>query len=267
MVDAVYAIRNASPPLQWLKHDLLKCHYSVLSMIRLSCCCRTSCSTSFIQRLIRVVVELSSIAFVVFCACWNPERLRHRWHEITRGWLQTSTHRSYIEPGRYYRSMNDNPCKGTKHAPALKSVKWPAEKSPYNNSSTRIWNSVYYNGSYLSYLSNTTNIPPLHYIRPYEYPPCAAHNKARSRMIHCNTIIYSVSISKIDFKSAYKNSNSSIKIVRSCSHTRNHRLENQYQICKHSKLSSWKRKSKTQIIATRRLCCKHIIQLSKSIAR
>ena len=50
-----------------------------------------------------------------------------------------------------YRPSSDSACKGTKHVPALTSVKSPADESPHNNSSARIWNSLYYNGSYLSY--------------------------------------------------------------------------------------------------------------------
>ena len=61
-------------------------------------------------------------------------------------------------------------------------------------------------------LSNTTNIPPFCYIRPYRCPPCSVHDKARrSRMIHCNATMYSAPASKIYFKSAHKNSNSPIK--------------------------------------------------------
>ena len=65
-------------------------------------------------------------------------------------------------------------------------------------------------------LSNTINIPPFRYIRPYRYPPCSVHDKARrSRMMHCNNIMYSVPISKVDFKSAIRTQFLQSKIMSS----------------------------------------------------
>ena len=60
-------------------------------------------------------------------------------------------------------------------------------------------------------LSNTINIPPFRYIRPYRYPPCSVHDMTRrSRMIHCNYYVLSTN-SKKDLKSAHMKSNSPIK--------------------------------------------------------
>ena len=100
---------------------------------------------------------------------------------------EVDSRRRYTDLILYYRPSSEGVCKGTKHVLSLTSVKLAAGESPYNDSSCIIWNSLYDNGSYLSYYRTHETSPLFRYIRPSEYLPRSMHEKTRhSRMMHGN---------------------------------------------------------------------------------